>query len=239
MPLPIVWIGVFVGVVVPWSLLLWLVGVPVAMPWHVLYLVPPGIVTWLATRPVIEGKRLTELLESQLRYLGEPKAWYRLSPLAEPDAFTFSARVWRAYPAKAKAPRKSRQPVRKTSRKRAPQTAPRQVRPAVAAAAAAAAQAPVAPAELTITVAESASAAAESASRVPVTATEPGRTGWGSRPRPGTAPALPPAEPAGPDPVPDEPAAAAPEVAAAASPPEQVAAGTPADSPVRELRLVR
>ncbi|NUR84747.1 MAG: conjugal transfer protein, partial [Nonomuraea sp.] len=70
MPLPIVWIGVFVGVFIPWSLLLLLLHVPVAMPWHVLFLVPPGIVTWLSTRPVIEGKRLTELLESQLRYLG-------------------------------------------------------------------------------------------------------------------------------------------------------------------------
>ncbi|MDA0645555.1 conjugal transfer protein, partial [Nonomuraea ferruginea] len=94
MPLPIVWIGVFVGVFVPWSLLLWVIGVPVAMPWHVLFLVPPGIVTWLSTRPVIEGKRLTELLESQLRYLGEPKAWYRLASLSEPDTVTFSARVW-------------------------------------------------------------------------------------------------------------------------------------------------
>ncbi|TDD42155.1 hypothetical protein E1286_31530, partial [Nonomuraea terrae] len=161
MPLPIVWIGVFVGVLVPWSLLLVLVGVPVQMPWHVLFLVPPGIVTWLATRPVIEGKRLTELLESQLRYLGEPKAWYRLAPGSEPDTVTFSGRVWRTTHARAKskAPRKARHPQRRRERV----TGPRQVRPAVAAAAAAAAQAPV----------------AEPASS---------RTGWGSRR--GTAPAL-------------------------------------------------
>ncbi|MEV4014711.1 TcpE family conjugal transfer membrane protein [Nonomuraea angiospora] len=144
MPLPIVWIGVFVGVFVPWSLLLVLVGVPVEMPWHVLYLVPPGIVTWLSTRPVIEGKRLTELLESQLRYLGQPKAWYRLAPSAEAETITFSARVWRTTPAraKAKAPRKARQPQRRREGQRI--AGPRQVRPAVAAAAAAASQAPVA-----------------------------------------------------------------------------------------------
>ncbi|MEV0615057.1 TcpE family conjugal transfer membrane protein [Nonomuraea sp. NPDC050404] len=164
MPLPIVWIGVFVGVFVPWSLLLILVGVPVKMPWHVLFLVPPGIVTWLSTRPVIEGKRLTELLESQLRYLGQPKAWYRLAPTAEPETVTFSGRVWRTAPVRAKskkAPRKARQPLRGREGQRI--TGPRQVRPAVAAAAAAAAQAPVA---------------------------EPptGRTGWGTRR--GTAPAL-------------------------------------------------
>ncbi|MFC5830402.1 TcpE family conjugal transfer membrane protein [Nonomuraea insulae] len=152
MPLPIVWIGVFVGVFVPWSLLLVLVGVPVEMPWHVLFLVPPGIVTWLSTRPVIEGKRLTELLESHLRYLGQPKAWYRMAPTSEPEAVTFSGRVWRTMPARArtKGPRKVRHP----QRRREGVTGPRQVRPAVAAAAAAASTAPVA---------------------------EPPRTGWGSR----------------------------------------------------------
>ncbi|MGP3931512.1 TcpE family conjugal transfer membrane protein [Nonomuraea sp. KM88] len=163
MPLPIVWIGVFVGVFVPWSLLLVLVGVPVEMPWHVLFLVPPGIVTWLSTRPVIEGKRLTELLESQLRYLGQPRAWYRLAPGAEPETVTFSARVWRATPArvKAKKPRKARQAQRRREGQRT--TGPRQVRPVVAAAAAAAAQAPV--------------------------GEQPGaRPGWGTRR--GTAPAL-------------------------------------------------
>lgn len=167
MPLPIVWIGVFVGVFVPWSLLLWLVGVPVEMPWHVLYLVPPGIVTWLSTRPVIEGKRLTELLESQLRYLGQPRAWYRLAPGAEPETISFSGRVWRASPARVrvKSTRKARQAQRKRSAAQRI-TGPRQVRPAVAAAAVAAAQAPV----------------AESATT---------RTGWGSRNRPGAAaPAL-------------------------------------------------
>ncbi|GAA3663803.1 hypothetical protein GCM10022224_029680 [Nonomuraea antimicrobica] len=163
MPLPIVWIGVFVGVFVPWSLLLVLVGVPVEMPWHVLFLVPPGIVTWLSTRPVIEGKRLTELMESQLRYLGQPKAWYRLAATSEPETVTFSGRVWRTTPARAKAkgPRKARHAQRRREGQRI--IAPRQVRPAVAAAAAAAAQAPVA--EPT-----------------------PTRSGWGTRR--GTAPAL-------------------------------------------------
>ncbi|WP_240778096.1 TcpE family conjugal transfer membrane protein, partial [Nonomuraea basaltis] len=163
MPLPIVWIGVFVGVFVPWSLLLVLVGVPVEMPWHVLFLVPPGIVTWLSTRPVIEGKRLTELLESHLRYLGQPKAWYRLAPLAEPETITFSGRVWRTSPvrARSKGPRKARHPQRRREGQRI--AGPRQVRPAVAAAAAAAGQAPVAEPATT-------------------------RTGWGTRR--GAAPAL-------------------------------------------------
>ncbi|WP_157995765.1 conjugal transfer protein [Thermomonospora amylolytica] len=94
MPLPLVQIGVFVGVFVPWVLLLMLVGAPFEPPWHVLYLVPPGVVTWLATRPVIEGKRLTELLLSQARYLSEPRTWCRLTPIREPREVVVVARIW-------------------------------------------------------------------------------------------------------------------------------------------------
>jgi len=46
-----------------------------------LYVLPPGLLTWLTTRPVIESKRLPELLESQIRYLAEPRVWCRLAPL--------------------------------------------------------------------------------------------------------------------------------------------------------------
>ena len=157
MPLPIVWIGVFTGVLVPWSLLLLLIGVGFEAPWHVLYLVPPGVVTWLSTRPVIESKRLTELLQSQIRYLGEPRTWCRMAPDSEPAEIVFVGRVWRAIP---KAKRKAR-PAAKAAAKsertrgahrakhaagsrRAGRLKPREVRPAVAAAAAAARTAPLA-----------------------------------------------------------------------------------------------
>lgn len=95
MPLPLVQIGVFAGVFLPWILLLRFVGIPFHTPWHVLYLVPPGVLTWLATRPVIEGKRLTELLLSHGRYLTEPRSWCRLTPIREPREVVVVARVWR------------------------------------------------------------------------------------------------------------------------------------------------
>ncbi|MEU6410122.1 TcpE family conjugal transfer membrane protein [Microbispora sp. NPDC046933] len=162
MPLPVVWIGVFVGVSVPWWVFLYLIGLPFAAPWHVIYLVPPGVLTWLSTRPVIESKRLTELLQSQLRYMSEPRTWCRMAPFDEPDEIAFTARVWRTTPpaaaAHGRAARKARRavsvkvPVPKVSRtgvRRASGTAARVgahqvdpsrvVRPAVAAAAAAAA----------------------------------------------------------------------------------------------------
>lgn len=142
-PLPIVWIGVFVGVVAPWSLLLAFLGLPFDAPWHVLYLVPPGIVTWLSTRPVIESKRLTELLQSQVRYVGEPRTWCRMAPAAEPSEITMAGRVWRAAPepvaeARGKVAGKIGRRVWHGQAGRA--TAPSgEVRPAVAAAVAAAA----------------------------------------------------------------------------------------------------
>ncbi|MER7127789.1 TcpE family conjugal transfer membrane protein [Streptosporangium saharense] len=140
-PLPIVWIGVFVGVAAPWSLLLALLGLPFDAPWHVVYLVPPGVVTWLSTRPVIESKRLTELLQSQVRYMGEPRSWCRMAPTAEPSEIALTGRVWRADPRPARAKGKA---ARKAKRAVAPAVAPaaspspvREVRPVVAAAAAA------------------------------------------------------------------------------------------------------
>ncbi|MFE0156139.1 TcpE family conjugal transfer membrane protein [Nonomuraea sp. NPDC059007] len=177
-PLPIVWIGIFAGVLAPWSFLLYIVGLPFETPWHVVYLVPPGIVTWLSTRPVIENKRLTEVMQSQLRYMGEPRAWTRMAPAAEPEAVTFSGRVWRVLPVRAKAPKKARHAMRKPATAPAPSV--RSVRPAVAAAAAAATSAPV--------------------------ATPPTRWGAATPGRRGTAPALAtaqlsPAEPAADPPV--------------------------------------
>ncbi|MCO5972107.1 TcpE family conjugal transfer membrane protein [Actinoallomurus soli] len=95
MPLPLVQIGVFVGVFLPWIILLQVAGLPFHAPWHVVYLVPPGVLTWLATRPVIEGKRLTELLISQVRYLTEARTWARLTPIREPGEVAIVGRVWR------------------------------------------------------------------------------------------------------------------------------------------------
>ncbi|WP_344449885.1 conjugal transfer protein, partial [Actinocorallia aurantiaca] len=96
MPLPLVTIGVYAGSFLPWIALLQFLGVPFGAPWHVLYLVPPGVVAWLATRPVIEGKRLNELLQSQTRYLSEPRTWCRLTPIREPREVVVVARVWRS-----------------------------------------------------------------------------------------------------------------------------------------------
>ncbi len=46
-------------------------------------ILPPGVLTWLTRRPVIESRRLPELVSSQLRYVAEPRTWCRMAPFAE------------------------------------------------------------------------------------------------------------------------------------------------------------
>jgi hypothetical protein len=96
MPLPIGQITVFAAITVPYVLILTLVGMPFSHTWVWLYALPPGVLTWLVTRPVLEGKRLPELVLSQLRYVAEPRTWCRMRPAAERDRVIVIAQVWRA-----------------------------------------------------------------------------------------------------------------------------------------------
>jgi len=76
-------IAVLAAVTVPYIVLLTLFGLPFNHNLFWLYVLPPGLLTWLATRPVLESKRLPELITSQMRYIGEPATWCRMAPLAE------------------------------------------------------------------------------------------------------------------------------------------------------------
>src|ERR1700684_3077744 len=95
MPLPVGQIAVFTAIAVPYVIILTVLGLPFSHTSFWLYVLPPGVLAWLATRPVLESKRLPELIMSQLRYLGEPRSWCRLAPLAEKDEILVVARVWR------------------------------------------------------------------------------------------------------------------------------------------------
>src|ERR1700742_2366535 len=108
MPLPINWIAVFAGITIPYIVLLIAIGLPFNHTLVWLYVLPPGVLTWLTTRPVIENKRLPELVESQVRYLSEPRTWVRLTPLSEKDQMVLSARVWRSRQARSRRPGRQR-----------------------------------------------------------------------------------------------------------------------------------
>jgi hypothetical protein len=139
-PLPITWIGVFVGITVPYVLFLIAVGLPFNHNLVWLYILPPGVLTWLTTRPVIESKRLPELVSSQLRYVAEPRTWCRMAPFAEKDQILVTARVWHSHPPKARPKRVKKAPATARSAIREPQLAaleaeelaPAEVRPVTA-----------------------------------------------------------------------------------------------------------
>jgi len=94
MPLPIGQIAVFAAIALPYIIVLTILGLPFSHTYFWLYVLPPGVLAWLVTRPVLESKRLPELIVSQVRYLGEPRTWCRLAPLAEKDEVVVYARVW-------------------------------------------------------------------------------------------------------------------------------------------------
>jgi len=95
MPVPVGQIAVFAAITVPYVILLTILGLPFNHSLFWLYVLPPGVITWLATRPVLESKRLPELIISQVRYLGEPVTWCRMAPLAEKDDVVVIGKVWR------------------------------------------------------------------------------------------------------------------------------------------------
>src|ERR1700749_478244 len=98
---------------IPYVIILQAIGVPFNHTLVWLYVLPPGVLTWLSTRPVIEGKRLPELMESQLRYLTEPRTWTRLAPFDEKDQVAVSDQVWhsRRVPKTAEASAAEAQPA--------------------------------------------------------------------------------------------------------------------------------
>jgi MinD-like ATPase involved in chromosome partitioning or flagellar assembly len=95
MPLPIGQVAVFAAIAVPYVVLLTVLGLPFNHTLIWLYVLPPGVATWLVTRPVLESKRLGELIKSQLRYLAEPRVLCRMAPLSERDVVLVTGRVWR------------------------------------------------------------------------------------------------------------------------------------------------
>ena len=135
-PLPITWIAVFTGITVPYVVFLIAIGLPFNHNLVWLYVLPPGVLTWLTTRPVIESKRLPELVSSQLRYIAEPRTWCRMAPFAEKDDIFVSARVWHKHPPKArpKKARKSPDPAMQAAEQAVTAAAPAETAPRTAAA---------------------------------------------------------------------------------------------------------
>ena len=136
MPVPVGQIAVFAAITVPYVILLTILGLPFNHTLFWLYVLPPGVITWLATRPVLESKRLPELIISQVRYLGEPGTWCRMAPLAEKDDVVVVGKVWRRDEEPQRSPAEA--PALAPAAAPAPARRPARVRPAAARKAAAA-----------------------------------------------------------------------------------------------------
>ncbi|HLX47072.1 MAG TPA: TcpE family conjugal transfer membrane protein [Streptosporangiaceae bacterium] len=115
MPLPLGQIIAFAGITVPYVLFLTLIGIPFNHNLFWLYVLPPWALTWLATRPVLENKRLPELLASQVRYLSEPSVWCRMAPATEQEEITVTGKVWHAHRQAAPQPAAAAQPAAATA----------------------------------------------------------------------------------------------------------------------------
>ena len=110
MPVPVGQIAVFAAITVPYVIILTVLGLPFSHTLFWLYVLHPGVLTWLATRPVLESKRLPELVISQVRYLGEPATWCRMNPLAEKGRRRRAAAAAARRPAGDRSRRPSRLP---------------------------------------------------------------------------------------------------------------------------------
>ena len=180
MPVPVGQIAVFAAITVPYVILLTILGLPFNHTLFWLYVLPPGVITWLATRPVLESKRLPELIISQVRYLGEPGIWCRMAPLAEKDDVVVIGKVWHRDEEHLRSPAAA--PALAPATAPAAARRPARVRPAAARNAAAQA------------------APAQPPGRVPRAAPAPRRTAGGRRGRAAQWPGVA-AGPAGPPPV--------------------------------------
>ncbi|QVQ51514.1 hypothetical protein J4H86_22385 [Spiractinospora alimapuensis] len=98
-PVPVVTLGVTVAIFVAWAVLMRLIGVEFAPPvGHIVWIVPPLVLAFLATRTFVEGKRPTELAVSYVRYSSEAAVYCRLAPEREPREIVVTTRVWHRHP---------------------------------------------------------------------------------------------------------------------------------------------
>ncbi len=86
-PVTVKQIGLFFGSLIPWMILMAVIGVPFAPPFgHVIWLAPPIGIAWFANQPVAEGKNLVEYAASQVLYFLGHRLYAALSPVGKNEA---------------------------------------------------------------------------------------------------------------------------------------------------------
>lgn len=73
--------GVFVGTMIPWGILMWILHVPLTDGFGLLaWLAIPILLAWVSGRPILEDKTIIEYATSRLKYLRENRHYKRLEP---------------------------------------------------------------------------------------------------------------------------------------------------------------
>lgn len=88
--------GIFIASAAVWFTVCKFLGVEFSPPFgHLIWIAPPVGITFLANRPVAEGKRMGELLISQFNYYATQHRQYaRLAPSTAPEKVLLTGSVW-------------------------------------------------------------------------------------------------------------------------------------------------
>jgi hypothetical protein len=97
-PISIRMIGIFLLTSIPWIGFCVAVGIPFAPPFgHLAWITPPALLTYFGGKPVAEGKRLGDLLVSQVSfYVRQHRTYAGLCPHNAPDRVYLRVDVWRS-----------------------------------------------------------------------------------------------------------------------------------------------
>lgn len=95
-PISVKQLGLGLGSFIPWLFLMHLIGVPFSPFGLIVWVVPPGLVTWLGNKPVAEGKSLFDYVYAQVAYMINDKTYIALTPqnITE-DTHIVDGRFWR------------------------------------------------------------------------------------------------------------------------------------------------
>lgn len=80
MPISLRVLGVFVGIAIPWWVILAIIHVPISSPGYLLYLAVPAVIAYLASNPLFEKKTLFQFLGSRIKFLFENRHYKGLTP---------------------------------------------------------------------------------------------------------------------------------------------------------------
>lgn len=95
-PVSLKQLGIFLSTATVWWTILAIFRLPFDTPWHVVWLAPPFLITWLANQPVAEGKTLTDYVLSNARYYLKGKHYADMMPISpKPEQKSIRVAYWK------------------------------------------------------------------------------------------------------------------------------------------------